>query len=130
VASELSRVVAAGHGHGVGQNKGQPPFYSASAPDNRTYNRQIYLFTPTITSHNGKISKGQHASFTRIQVSVGRPWEFRSPLFARKELVVSSAHLGDGTALTDEGLLLGKTAFGSFYHVRPGRRFQLTRGFG
>jgi hypothetical protein len=25
--------------------------------------------------------------------------------------------------------VLGKMAFGSFYHVRPGRRFQLTRGF-
>jgi hypothetical protein len=36
------------------------------------------------------------------------------------ELVVSSAHLEDGTTLTDEGLLLGKMDFGSFVHVRPG----------
>jgi hypothetical protein len=59
-----------------------PPFYSASAPDNRVGNRQIYLFTPTTTSHNGKVSKGQNTSFTRIRASVGRPWEFRSPFFA------------------------------------------------
>jgi hypothetical protein len=26
--------------------------------------------------------------------------------------------------------LLGKMAFRSFYHVRPGCRFRLTRGFG
>jgi hypothetical protein len=74
---------------------------------------QIYLFTPTITSHNGKVSKGQNASFTRIHVSVGRPWEFRSPFFTCEELVVSSAHLEDGTTLTDKGLLLGKMVFGS-----------------
>jgi hypothetical protein len=35
-------------------------------------------------------------------------------------LVVSSAHLEDGTALTDEGLLLGKMTFGSSVHVQPG----------
>jgi hypothetical protein len=67
---------------------------------------QIYLFTPTITSHNGKVSKGKNTSFTRIRVSVGYPWEFRSPFSPCKELVVSSA-------LTDEGLLLGKMVFGS-----------------
>jgi hypothetical protein len=82
VASEFSRVVDADRGRGVGQPKGQSPFYSASAPDNRAGNKQIYLFTPTTTSHNGKISKGQHASFTRLRVSVGHPWEFRSPFFA------------------------------------------------
>jgi hypothetical protein len=43
---------------------------------------QIYLFTPTITSHNGKVSKEQNASFTQIRVSLGRPWEFRSPFSA------------------------------------------------
>jgi hypothetical protein len=58
------------------------PFYSASAPDNCAGNRQIYLLTPTTTSHNGKVSKGQNTSFTRIRASVGRPWEFRSPFFA------------------------------------------------
>jgi hypothetical protein len=76
VPSELSRLVAAGHGRGVGQPKGQSPFYSASVPDNRAGNRKIYLFTPTTTSHNGKVSKGQNTSFTRIRASVGRPWEF------------------------------------------------------
>jgi hypothetical protein len=30
-----------------------------------------------------------------------------------EELVVSSAHLEDGMALTDEGLMLGKMVFGS-----------------
>jgi hypothetical protein len=74
---------------------------------------QIYLFTPTITSHNGKVSKGKNTSFTRIRVSVGYPWEFRSPFSPCKELVISSAHLEDKTALTDEGLLLGKMVFGS-----------------
>jgi hypothetical protein len=82
VSSELSRFVAADHDHGVGQPKGQSPFYSASAPDNLAGSRQIYLFTLTITSHNGKVSKGQNTSFTRIRVSVGRLWEFRSPFFA------------------------------------------------
>jgi hypothetical protein len=82
VPSELSRVVDADHGRGVGHPKGQSPFYSASAPDNRTSNRRIYIFNPMTTSHNGKISKGQLTSFARIRVSVGRPWEFRSPFFA------------------------------------------------
>jgi hypothetical protein len=79
--SELSRFVAVDHGHGVGQPKSQSPFYSALAPDNLAGSMQIYLFTLTITSHNGKGSKGQSTSFTRIRVSVGRPWDFRSPFF-------------------------------------------------
>jgi hypothetical protein len=81
VSSELSRFVAADHDHGVGQPKGQSPFYSALAPDNLAGSRQIYLFTLTITSHNGKVFKGQNTSFTRIRVSVDRLWEFRSPFF-------------------------------------------------
>jgi hypothetical protein len=80
--SELSRFVAVDHGRGVGSPRVSPPFYSALAPDNITGGMQIYLFTLTITSHNGKVSKGQNTSFTRIRVSVGRPWEFRSPFFA------------------------------------------------
>jgi hypothetical protein len=44
---------------------------------------------------------------------VGRPWEFRSPFSPYEELFVSSAHLRSGTALTNEGLLLGNMAFGS-----------------
>jgi hypothetical protein len=78
---ELSRFVAVDHGRGVGQPKSQSPFYSALAPDNLAGSMQIYLFTLTITSHNGKGSKGQSTSFTRIRVSVGRPWDFRSPFF-------------------------------------------------
>jgi hypothetical protein len=80
--SKLSCFVAVDHDRGVGQPKNQSPFYSALAPDNLARGMQIYLFTPTITSHNGKVSKGQNTSFTRIRVSVGRLWEFRSPFFA------------------------------------------------
>jgi hypothetical protein len=79
--SELSRFMAIDHDSGVGQPKSQSPFYSALAPDNLAGSMQIYLFTPTITSHNGKVSKGQNTSFNWIRVSVGRPWEFRSPFF-------------------------------------------------
>jgi hypothetical protein len=86
VPSELSRVVDADRDRGVEQPKGQSSFYSASTPDNRASNEQIYLCTPMTTSHNGKISKGQHTSFTRIRVSVGRPWEFRSPFFALRRV--------------------------------------------
>jgi hypothetical protein len=68
--------VAVDHGRGVGQPKSQSPFYSALAPDNLAGSMQIYLFTPMITSHNGKVSNGLNTSFTRIHVSVGRPWEF------------------------------------------------------
>jgi hypothetical protein len=57
--------VAVDHGRRVGQPKGQSPFYSASAPDNLADSWQIYLFTPTITPHNGKVSKGQNAALTR-----------------------------------------------------------------
>jgi hypothetical protein len=63
--------------------QGSVPFLQYISADNRAGNEKIYLFTPTTTSHNGKISKGQHTSFTRIRVSVGRPWEFRSPFLAR-----------------------------------------------
>jgi hypothetical protein len=79
-------VVAVDHGRGVGQPKSQSPFYSALVPDNLAGSMQIYLFTPTITSHNGKVSKGQNTSFTRIRVSVGRSWEFRSPFFALRRV--------------------------------------------
>jgi hypothetical protein len=95
--------------------------------DNLVSNTQIYLFTPTINSHNGKIFKGQHASFTQ-EVSA---WAVRGSVEARfspiKELVISSAHLESGTTLTDEGLLLGKMAFGSVM-PRPAR--WLTSGHG
>jgi hypothetical protein len=81
------------------------------------------------TSHNGKISKGQ-----RLLLRSASAWAVRGSSEAHfspcEELIVSSAHLEDGMALTDEGLLLGKMAFGSFYHVRPGCRFRLTRDFG
>jgi hypothetical protein len=81
---------------------------------------QIYLFTPIIASHNGKSSKGQVASFTQAGVR----WAIRGISEVRflpcKKLVVSSDHLEGRTALTDEGLLLGKMAFGSIL-PRPAR---------
>jgi hypothetical protein len=113
----------------VGQPKGQSPFYSALAPDNLADSTQIYLFTPTITLHNGKFSKGR-ACLLQGHVSV---WAIRGSSEARfspdKELVVCSALLGNRTALTDEGLLLGKVVFGTFFN-RLGCWFRPTRGFG
>jgi hypothetical protein len=77
--------------------------------------------------------KGPKGS-TRLLLGSASAWAVRGSSEARfspcEELIVSSAHLEDGTTLTDEGLLLGKMAFGSFYHVRPGCQFRLTRGFG
>jgi hypothetical protein len=61
---------------------------------------------------------------TRLLLGSAPAWAVRGSSEAHfspcGRLVVSSAHIGDGTTLTDEGLLLGKMAFGSFYHVRPG----------
>jgi hypothetical protein len=51
---------------------------------------------------------------------------FEARFLPHKELVVSSAHLESGTALTDEGLLLGKMAFGS---VTPRPARLLTSGY-
>jgi hypothetical protein len=61
---------------------------------------------------------------THLLLGSAPAWAVRGSSEARfspcGRLFVSSAHLGDGTALTDEGLLLGKMAFRSFYNVRPG----------
>jgi hypothetical protein len=86
VPSELSRVVDTDRGRGVGQPKGQPPFYSTSAPIIAPITSKFTFFALMTTSRNGKIFEGQHASFTRILVSVGRPWEFRSPFFALRRV--------------------------------------------
>jgi hypothetical protein len=51
--------------------------------------------------------------FFQEKISVGRSWEFRIPFSPYEEFVRKSAHLRSGTALTDEGLLLGNMAFGS-----------------
>jgi hypothetical protein len=60
-----------------------------------------------------KFPKGR----TRLLLGSASVWAVRGSSEARfllcEELVVSSAHLEDGTALTDEGLLLGKMVFGS-----------------
>jgi hypothetical protein len=58
-------------------------------------------------------------SFSGRRVSVGRPGEFRRPVFTRLRSFVSSALCGARTALTDKGLLLGKWVFGSIAFVRP-----------
>jgi hypothetical protein len=58
-------------------------------------------------------------SFSDRHVSVGRPGEFRRPFFTRLRLIVSSALSRFRTALTDEGLLLGKMVFGSIALARP-----------
>jgi hypothetical protein len=100
------------------------------SPNNRADDDRIYRFTPVTTSHNGKFSKGS----ARLLLGSTSAWAVRGSSEAhsspREGLVVSSAHLEVRTALTDEGLLLGKMAFGSLAHVRPGWRFQFARGFG
>jgi hypothetical protein len=80
--SEFSSFAAVDHDRGRVVSEESVPFYSALAPVNPARTMQMYLFTLIIASHNGKTSKGQVASFTRAGVSVGRPWEFRSPFFA------------------------------------------------
>jgi hypothetical protein len=61
-----------------------------------------------------KLPKGS----ARLLPGSASAWAVRGSSEARlspcEELVVSSAHLEDGTTLTGEGLLLGKMAFGSF----------------
>jgi hypothetical protein len=111
--SKFSSFTAVGLGRRRGVSQESVRFYSALASVNPARIMQIYLFTLIIASHNGKTSKGQVASFT------GRAsaWAVRGSSEVRfspcKELVVSLAHLGGRTTLTDEGLLLGKMAFGS-----------------
>jgi hypothetical protein len=71
---------------------------------------------------------------TRLLLGSASEWAARGSSEVRfspcEELVVSSAHPVDGTALTNEGLQLGKMAFGSFYHVRTVCRFRPTHGLG
>jgi hypothetical protein len=119
VPSELSRVVDAGRGRGVGQPKGQPPFYSTSAPIIAPVTSKFTFLHRRQPLTTVKFSKGS----TRLLLGSASAWAVRGSSEARfspsEELVVSSAHLEDGTALTDEGLLLGKRAFRSFVHVWP-----------
>jgi hypothetical protein len=67
-----------------------------------------------------KFPKGR----TRLLLGSASAWAVRGSSEARfspcEELVVSSAHLEDGTALTNEGLLLGKMVFGNFLPRPPG----------
>jgi hypothetical protein len=120
VPSELSRVVAAGCGRGVGQPKGRPPFYSESAPIITPVTSKFTVLPRRQPLTTVKFSKGS----ARLLLGSASAWAVRGSSEARfspcEELVVSSTHLEDGTALTDEGILLGKMDFGSFAHVRPG----------
>jgi hypothetical protein len=120
VPSELSRVVDADRGRGVGQPKGQSPFYSASAPIIAPVTGKFTFLPRRPPLTTVKSPKGR----TRLLLGSPPAWAVYGSSEARfspcGRLVVSSAHLRDGTALTDEGLLLGKMAFGSFVHDRPG----------
>jgi hypothetical protein len=84
-----------------------------SLPDNLAANAWFYLFTPMLNSLNGLFLRGSACLFNR-QTSA---WAVRGSSEVHyspcKELCLSSAHLESGTALTDEGLLLGNMAFRS-----------------
>jgi hypothetical protein len=120
VPSELSRVVGAGCGRGVGQPKDRPLFYSESVPIIAPVTSKFTVLPRRQLLTTVKFSKGsahhllESASAWAVR---GSSEAHSSPL---EELVVSLAHLEDRTALTDEGLLLGKMAFGSLVHVWPG----------
>jgi hypothetical protein len=120
VPSELSHVVEAERSRRVGQPKGESPFYSASAPIITLVTDKITFLPRRQPLTMVKFPKGS----TRLFLGSASVWAVRGSSEARflpsEELVVSSAHLEDGTALTDEGLLLGKMALGSFVHARPG----------
>jgi hypothetical protein len=120
VPSELSRVVEAECSRRVGQPKGQSPFYSASAPIIMPVTGKITFLPRRQPLTMVKFPKGS----TRLLLRSASAWAVRGSseghFSPSEELVVSSAHLEDGTTLTDEGLLLGKMAFGSFVHVWPG----------
>jgi hypothetical protein len=94
-------------------------FYSASAPIITPISDKITFLPRRQPLTTVKFPKGS----TRLFLGSVSAWAVRGSSEARfsprDELVISSAHLEDGTALTDEGLLLGKMAFGSFVHARP-----------
>jgi hypothetical protein len=120
VSSELSSVVDAERGRRVGQPEGQSPFYSASAPIIASVTGKCNFLPRRPPLTTVKSPKG----ITRLLLGSAPAWAVRGSFEARfspyGRLVVSSAHLGDGMTLTDEGLLLGIMAFGSFVHVQPG----------
>jgi hypothetical protein len=120
VPSELSRVVGAGCGRGVGQPKDRPPFYSESAPIIASVTSKFTVLPRRQPLTTVKFSKGS----AHLLLGSASAWAVRGSSEAHfspcEELVVSSAHLEDGTALTDEGLLLGKMDFRCFFHVRLG----------
>jgi hypothetical protein len=128
--SELSCVSAAGRGRGVGQPKDRPPFYSKSAPIIAPVTSEFYRSASSTTSHNGKILKGQRASFTRIRVSVGRQWEFRSPFFTLRRVGRKFGPSWGQDGSHWWGATVGEMAFVSLVHARPGWRFRLTCNYG
>jgi hypothetical protein len=98
---------------GWGSPRVNPLFYSASAPIIAPITRKFTFLPRRPPLTTVKFPKGR----TRLLLGSASAWAVRGSSEARflpyEELVVSSAHLEDGTALTDEGLLLGKMAFGS-----------------
>jgi hypothetical protein len=102
-----------------GATQWAPPLFIVMSPDNRADDNQNYSFTqqqPLITVN---FPRGNARLFSGYHVSVGRSGEFRRPFFTPTRSIVSSAHRRLRTALTDEGLLLGKLVFGSLTLVRP-----------
>jgi hypothetical protein len=89
------------------------PLYIVMSSDNRAGDDQNYLFTHRRLLSTVNLAEGSARLFANHRVSVGRPGEFRRPPFTRLRLIVSSALRRFRTALTDEGLLLGKLVFGS-----------------
>jgi hypothetical protein len=99
MTSELSRVEGADRGRGVGQPKGQPPFYSASAPIIAPIASKFTFLPRRQPLTTVKFSKGR----TRLLLGSASTWAVRGSSEARfspsEELVVSSAHLEDAKGL-------------------------------
>jgi hypothetical protein len=111
-ASHLSSTAA-----GWGNPRVGPPFIVCRRPIISRLMR-VFTFLPSRTNLSMVISVGAPRVFLPGKSGVGRLWEFRSPFSPSEELFVSSAHLRGGTALTDEGLLLGNMVFGTSSHDR------------
>jgi hypothetical protein len=108
VRSELSRVMDAERGRGVGQPKGQSPFYSTSTPIIAPVTGKFTFLPRRPPLTTVKSPKGR----TRLLLGSAPAWAIRGSSEARfspcGRLVVSSAHLGDGTASLMRGYCWGK----------------------
>jgi hypothetical protein len=99
---------------GWGSPRVSPPFIVHQRPIIAPVTGKFTFLPRRLPLTTVKFPKGR----TRLLLGSASAWAVRGSSEARfspcEELVVSSAHLEDGTTLTDEGLLLGKMAFGSF----------------